>query len=611
MLLIMPLTRIGPLKNKITPINLACFYIAAMTTSFYLGTNFWTYHGRIFVSDRINFPEELSLEIIPTWMAPEPNIAKQLLTGGVPIPWDAWAAPILFFWFFDVTIAVFMLSMANIFRRQWIDVEKVPFPHAIAINELMNLNTQMAGTTPKVSGRVRPFLLGMAIGLVYQGTVMLAAYFPWFPDIFAWREFTCANGGWQVINAIPGLKPIAGLANMSKQITVIAIAYLVPLTVLFNVWFWFFAYLVVTQILYSMGYYTGITDIGPCGKCWCHPSVLHDPPLALSMVSNGGIIAFTVIHLFLTRGYLMDTLRAAMGKGKLAEIEKEEPMSYRTSYILLAVSLVILCAVLLVLGAGGTFFFVPMAVFIMFIFNSRLWGMTGVWAKGTSNDFGSIFGKFTFWQGAAPNPPTREWVFSNMFQVMQDDPNWGWYGTACASFASYRVASLTGLSNRGVTKVFLGAMVVAPLFAMISMISVLYAFGSGKIAIGSWLPFQGLINDYLISGGWAGLPGPEQSPQLVAGFVIVGLFTYLHARFVWFPFEPMGFILGTAYASLLAGYWFTFLVAWVAKTITLRIGGSKLYEGTGIPIAGGIIGGAMIAVLFGGLIGIYKFFLPF
>jgi hypothetical protein len=154
-------------------------------------------------------------------------------------------------------------------------------------------------------------------------------------------------------------------------------------------------------------------------------------------------------------------------------------------------------------------------------------------------------------------------------------------------------------------------MLVAPFFYMISMISVLSAYGANRIAIGSWLSSQGLINNYMVTGGWAGLPGAAQSPQLIVGFIIVGLFTYMHARFVWFPFEPMGFILGTAYASLLAGYWFTFLIAWVAKTVTLRLGGSKLYEGTGVPMAGGIIAGAMVAVLFGGLLGIWKFFLPF
>jgi hypothetical protein len=72
-----------------------------------------------------------------------------------------------------------------------------------------------------------------------------------------------------------------------------------------------------------------------------------------------------------------------------------------------------------------------------------------------------------------------------------------------------------------------------------------------------------------------------------------------------------GFILGIGYSSLLAGFWSAFLVAWIIKTITLRVGGSKLYETMGIPTAAGIVAGSMIAVLIGGIIGVWKFFFPF
>jgi hypothetical protein len=57
--------------------------------------------------------------------------------------------------------------------------------------------------------------------------------------------------------------------------------------------------------------------------------------------------------------------------------------------------------------------------------------------------------------------------------------------------------------------------------------------------------------------------------------------------------------------------WLPALIAWILKTITLRVGGSKLYENYGIPVATGFATGFISIAFIGGLIGIYRFFFPF
>jgi hypothetical protein len=49
----------------------------------------------------------------------------------------------------------------------------------------------------------------------------------------------------------------------------------------------------------------------------------------------------------------------------------------------------------------------------------------------------------------------------------------------------------------------------------------------------------------------------------------------------------------------------------ILKTFTLRIGGSKAYEEHGVLVAGGLLVGYALAVLFVGIIGIFRFFFPF
>jgi len=80
---------------------------------------------------------------------------------------------------------------------------------------------------------------------------------------------------------------------------------------------------------------------------------------------------------------------------------------------------------------------------------------------------------------------------------------------------------------------------------------------------------------------------------------------------VWFPFEPIGFLLATDGHALIEGIWNMCLIAWVIKMLTLRVGGSKLYEQTGIPVCTGFVLGTVIVAFLGGLMLLLRFFVPF
>jgi len=57
--------------------------------------------------------------------------------------------------------------------------------------------------------------------------------------------------------------------------------------------------------------------------------------------------------------------------------------------------------------------------------------------------------------------------------------------------------------------------------------------------------------------------------------------------------------------------WLPALIAWILKYLTLRIGGSKLYEEYGIPVAAGFAIVFVSISFIGGIIGIYRWFFPF
>lgn len=174
------------------------------------------------------------------------------------------------------------------------------------------------------------------------------------------------------------------------------------------------------------------------------------------------------------------------------------------------------------------------------------------------------------------------------------------------------MASLTGTSNSSVLKIMLVATVITPVTVILTLIWLTYTYGGTAFANNAWVVNNNQFFMYSDPARYGSFPASNPiAPYVLAGIVIVAILEYLHARFVWFPFNAIGFIMGTTYVSVLFGYWGPFLIAWVLKTITLRVGGSKAYENVGVPIASGFISGYMIAVIVGGILGVVRFFIPY
>jgi hypothetical protein len=222
------------------------------------------------------------------------------------------------------------------------------------------------------------------------------------------------------------------------------------------------------------------------------------------------------------------------------------------------------------------------------------------------------YGLYKFLWPAAPEPLTREFVVSSFFSSRSFDLGSGrlWSPTYGA-FDSYRMSDMTKLSNRNVFKILLLVALISPITVYCCEVLLGYTYGLSRISIcGSsytcGAPW-GFTAEWWASG-WRSEPWV---PYVLIGIVIVGVLSILRARYVWFPFEPIGFLNGTSFNSTISGLWLPFLIAWVLKTLTLRIGGSKAYENYGLPMAGGAIAGCMAITILGTILGIIRFYVPF
>jgi hypothetical protein len=601
----------GLLKNRASPATLTYLYATGLGIGYFINQQ---YPGCMFMrmlATRVSNPEAANM-LFPEFMIPSANLVKQIIAGTTIIPWIDWIPFISFWSLLNILFAFYFISIASIFRHQWIDLEKVPFPHTMPAYELIrNAHTQTAGK--RSSFRNKPFIIGIIAGLAFQMPITMTAMFPWFPDIFGWRVNTCATGTWYVTAENP-LAGIVGLTNLNKHPMVMALSYFVPLNILLSSLIFWIIYIVIVQITFVMGNYTGLETLGGCGRTWCTPSPNIDPPLRLALVSNvGGNIGLVLFYLILNRKYVVSTFRVALGKGELHEFESEEPMSYKIAYLTVAVSFILITILFMVSGISlSAAILIPISAFIFWFAQVRIVGLAAVPTRG--NRFGSFFHRSLLWPDA-PTPMTRDCALSTHFARNwgADTPSDGWPGL-WTGFMSYRMANLTGTNNGNVLKVLLVSTIIAATMTHVAFVWVGYTFSVSRLPAISGYTGADVYGscyspDSIIRYPSTGKP-LEWMPNVVVGLVIVGLLSFLHARYISFPLEPIGFIITLSDGNLW-GMSLPFFVAWIAKTLTLRVGGSKAYEQYGVPAAGGVVIGTLIVSLLGGAGMIVRFFYPY
>ncbi len=612
------LGRLGPLKGKVNPTTMTYLYVMTCCASFFLGrptADTQCAAWASFIGSRYLNPE-LSEKFVPWFMAPPLPIADQIRLGGVGVPWSELVPTIIFWSTFTIIFGTFMVCIATLFRRSWIDIEKVPFPHAVSAYELMK---RVDPTKPRQAFNITsPFVIGMIIGIGYSIPSMMIELYPWFPDIYGFRTNICGYAAtWNTPTGALG--GIIGLTKWNIHPLAVAIAYIAPLNILFNVWFWWLVdVIILPQIAYVMGYYTALADRSGCGRWDCGAeSLAFGPPFKWQATVIGGIFGLALFLFVIERRYIAETMKIALGsvsEDKRSEIERNEALSYRNLYAVIVVLFIMMVAILMTTGMGiGTAVSTPISMFILWFAQMRMLGLSGAYVRGT--DKGYALQKMLFYP-TAPDPPTGDFIMTANFNTwFTDAPDMGNQigGNYLTAWQSYRIASLTGVSNKSVFKIMIVSIVILAPTTMIGFLYSAYTWGASRLP-GTWGMWgcAGWYQRCAVPERWNAMPGTDPwVPNFLAGFLMAGVLSVMHARFMWFPFEPVGFIIGTSWTSAQAGFWLPCLVAWILKILTIRVGGSKLYEHQGLALAAGFIAGYMVCIIPGTIISKIRFFYPF
>ncbi|RLE62506.1 MAG: hypothetical protein DRJ47_10575 [Thermoprotei archaeon] len=579
---------------------------------------------------------------IPPWV-PKKEVLEAMTVGGTMVPWSEWTVPLAILWTGAVIYYFLWTSLYNIFRRRWIDIERLEFVYA-TVHTLTLINAEpfgeeRTGLTSLV--RRKRFLAALVIGFLFELQFALGIMFPWFPSVVsAWQkwpwvswhpgtlDFGVAIGpAW--FESLPGWTGI-----IFGHPVAFAVAFLVPVDILLSagIFCWIQSSL-IPMIMWFMGLVPKPAFPGGGSRygynAWYYGRP-ENPYLGAVLANFGVFIGLGLWYCILGGNwrYLVDTIRSAI-KGPTKDEKEREAMSYRAAWLTFIISVV-----LFLVWANIAFGLRVDAGILWLIF----WGFTqltlvrmkaaGYIVRSAEDDW---MGPPYYFRMVYPPFQNLPGTYEDLLKIYPDPNAVSWYGIKYLhGFKGFSLANTEVFATQTVVEAYkVGANLgIKPrdMFRSVTIASLIvmtislplglwfyYTYGIKPEGLNYiWGRGNSMAASFNIPGWmWVGHPlevGWEVAVTFVITVLICGALIWLKSHFIWFPINPIGFSMGVGHAFVCIGWGYTYLVTYFLKKLVLRIGGVKWMEEWVTPIAAGFIAGYSLGVLAWGLASIAVFF---
>ncbi len=482
------------------------------------------------------------------------------LPSGAPVPWQDWVVP-LFWWMSALGTLLFIgACLVVIFRKQWVEHERLRFPMGEVIVRLLETEGNAPGRWPALFSN-RLFQVGFLASL----------------SIMAWNII----GFWDVLPHIPLPGPVFNVV-IDPSFPPIAIrlvpyvlcfAFFVNVEILFSVWFFQVLGILETGLLNRFGVISPAETIVPRGL--------------VSIQFCGGLIMFALIGGWMARDHIRNVLRKTLGR-KSDLRDENELFSYRTAVIGLLLGVVFMTAWLNAIG-----FSIPVALLFLFFLLVFYFGIARVLAEAGLINLDLPINAHAFTVGMVGSANLSGSTLTGL-------------GLTNAFARNWRTFTMVGLSHVAWWRDYLGEnrgrlfLLVCLAFVAGTAISTGYVVYSGYAEGADNLHINlrntgNLFFDLVVK--W--MKNATQVTSLEVLFLAAGMAVSLvlavgRFLFYWWPLNPIGFAIGAS--APIRGLAFTLFVAWLVQVILLRIGGVGLYR-KAQPLFLGILVGYVIGVL--------------
>ncbi|MDX1931458.1 MAG: DUF6785 family protein [Capsulimonadales bacterium] len=481
-----------------------------------------------------------------------------------------WSVPVLFWSGFIITIFLTLLCLASVFRKQWVESERLTFP-------LVLLPLEMAGD----GGGNRAFWrnpwmwAGFILAGVLESLNFLNFLFPSVPSLPIKPGM-----GQNEIGSWFGSRPLNAMGRLTLSFYpfAIGIGYLLALDVSFSSWFLYLASKAALVGCAALGLSDGATG---------------SPSARMPYLREQGLGAFLGIALF-SVVMARKSLAAAWASVRHPRPEdRYEMVAPGRALVWAGIGLIVQAMFLMAIGLSTFQAILFVSVYTCFSLTlARIvsevgagWAWAPMWSP-TSFVAESI----------GPNHlPAKETVaifgYTSWTSDMRDNP---WPQAS----QSLKMAS-SAFSPRQLFVPLVFATVIGVVAAFWAHLDIYYTYGAATakvrpaLANGSQGPFRQAITSMITPTlqDWSGLGGAT-----FGGVTAVGL-SLVRQRMTGFVLHPLGYAM--AMTNTMEYMWCPFLIAWGAKAITLRYGGIGAYRAALPFFLGLILGDYVVPTLWG------------
>jgi len=490
-------------------------------------------------------------QYIPDWMTVTNTKAIKYffegLPGGLNIPWGIWVRPLLFWMPYVLSFYAVAICICVIVRRQWIERERIQFPLVQFAVELAKEEQKPALVPPFFRNPAVWF--GFLIPLLIHSINGLHHHIPSVPHISLYynlRQFL-TDKPWNAINRL----------RADTYFSVIGFTYTLPTQLSFSLWFFYFFYQ-VQYVLWSV-----------FGQRPEQPFIGHIVRAGAALQMAGSCFGLVGMLLWTMRAGLVNFLKKTV-TGKNAG-DTEEPLPYRVTILSFIAGTFLIC---MWSGIAGVPLFITLSIhitiYVVMIALMRVVAEGGVLMLHTSfrplDVVTQFVGTTTVGQKGLTVLMYQEKVFMTTFldYLMP------------SVLDGFKFADSARLKKKHLLYSLCFAIIISILFACTTLIFLGYKYGGSNL--GHFYGWSTTLEFFrlqriLTKHREASMNGVM---NISFGALFVVLLGLMRQRFWWWPFHPLGFVMGATYPMVLL--WFSVLLGWLFKWSTLRFGGISWYN---------------------------------